>query len=461
MPLRSPIKKQSERKKLSPVSEALWVVVPYFVLGCLWIFFSDALLNMAPDAQGMVLISNIKGWAYVLITAAMLWALIYSRIRRLKAGESALADSEARFKLLVESAPDAVFVQTDYRFAYVNAKTLELFGATKEEDLLGQYLPDRYYGEYRGMVTEAINRLYTEHVGVPRREEIILRLDGQPVDVEVIAAPIRYNNHESALVFMRDISGRKKDERSRRQLELQVRQKHRLEAIGTLASGIAHEINNPITGIINYAQLIADSPFADEQLRDYSQEIMHEGLRVAETVKNLLSFSKLEKQTFQPASVCSIVKETIALTEAVLRHDQISLTVNVAEGLPDIRCSAQQLRQVLMNLITNARDALNARYPGYDDNKKLTVTADPAERKGQPWVRFTVEDHGDGIREELLPKVFDPFFTTSTRSEHTGLGLSISLGIVKEHRGDVWFETQPGEYTRAIVELPSDGGVLV
>jgi signal transduction histidine kinase len=155
------------------------------------------------------------------------------------------------------------------------------------------------------------------------------------------------------------------------------------------------------------------------------------------------------------------VGETIALTEAVLRHDQISLAVNVAEGLPDIRCSAQQIRQVLMNLITNARAALNERFPDYHENKKLTVSAQPAERQGQPWVRFTVEDCGLGLREELLPKVFDPFFTTSMRSEHAGLGLSISLGIVKEHQGDIWFESQPGQYTRAIVELPAGDDVLV
>lgn len=461
MPKRSPRNNPFRRKCLSPVCEALRILVPYVVLGSVWIFFSDSLLNMAPDAKGMVLISNIKGWAYVLITAALLWALIYNRIRLLKAGEAALADSEARFKLLVESAPDAVFVQTDYRFAYVNAKTLELFGAAKAEDLLGQYLPDRFYGEYSEMVKESIRKLYEEHVGVPLREEIILRLDGQPVDVEVIAVPIRYDNRESALVFMRDISERKRLERNRVRLELQVRQKHRLEAIGTLASGIAHEINNPITGIINYAQLIGDSPFADEQLREYSREIMHEGLRVAETVKNLLSFSQHEKQTFKPADVGDIVRETAALTEAVLRHDQISFTVSVAEGLPDIRCNAQQIRQVLMNLITNARTALNSRYSGYHENKKLTVTAEATERSGQPWVRLTVEDCGPGISEELLPKVFDPFFTTSMRSEHAGLGLSISLGIVKEHHGDIWFDTRPRQYTRAIVELPADGGVLV
>ncbi len=461
MRLNSLQKKQFTGKSLSPVSEALWVVVPYFVLGCLWIFFSDALLNLADDAKGMVLISNIKGWGYVLLTSAMLWALIYTRIKRVKAGESALADSEARFRLLVESAPDAVFVHTNYRFAYVNAKAVELFGAKHASDLLGRNIVDFMSAEQRDVIMERARRISEQKVSALSNEEIINRINGEPVEVEVSSVPLNFRGDDGALVFMRDISARKKMEHSRVRLELQVRQKHRLEAIGTLASGIAHEINNPVTGIINYAQLIADSPFADAQLREYSQEIMHEGLRVAETVKNLLSFSQHEKLTFQPAAVSALVGDTIALTEAVLRHDQITLSVNVADGLPELRCSAQQLRQLLMNLITNAREALNARYPDYHDNKRLTVTADPAERKGQPWVRFTVEDHGMGIREELLPKVFDPFFTTSMRSEHAGLGLSICLGIAKEHHGDIWFESQPGEYTRAIVELPADGGVLV
>jgi signal transduction histidine kinase len=196
-------------------------------------------------------------------------------------------------------------------------------------------------------------------------------------------------------------------------------------------------------------------------MRQYSQEIIHEGQRVANTVKNLLSFSQYKKQTFYTASVQSIVEETVALIESVLRHDQISLTVNIADDLPDIRCNPQQIRQVLMNLLTNARDTLNSRYPDFNENKRLFVNATLTERKGQPWIRFTIEDHGAGISEELLPKVFDPFFTTSMRSEHAGLGLAISLGIVKEHHGDIWFESKQNEYTCAIVELPVDGGVLV
>jgi signal transduction histidine kinase len=188
---------------------------------------------------------------------------------------------------------------------------------------------------------------------------------------------------------------------------------------------------------------------------------MREGQRVADTMKNLLSFAQYNKQAHTPNDVSGIVDQTISLAETVLRRDQIGISVSVADDLPELSCCAQQIRQLLMNLITNARDALNARYSGFDENKKLLVSAERTERAGQPWVRFTVEDRGMGISEDLLPKVFDPFFTTSTRSEHSGLGLSICLGIVREHHGDVRFESQPGEYTRAIVELPVEESALI
>lgn len=449
------------RKSLNPICESLRIVLPYVVLGCLWIFFSDSLLNLASDAQGMVLISNIKGWAFVAVTAALLWALVYSRVKEVKVGQTELADSEARFRLLVEGAPDAVFVHVGDSFVYANARTLELLGVKQEEELFRHKIYEFMPEDQREAMMEKISQTRKTGKAQKPNEEAILRADGTLVDVEVSTMPVRYCGKDGTLVFMRDITERKQYERNRFKLELQLRQKHRLESIGTLASGIAHEINNPITGIINYAQLITDYPSADEQLREYSGEIMREGLRVADTVKNLMSFSQVNRQARTPNLVSQIVDQTISLTEMVLRHDQIDLAVNVADDLPVIKCCAQQIQQVLMNLITNARDALNARYSGFDENKKLTVSAALTARDGQPWIRFIVEDRGIGIREDLLPKLFDPFFTTSMRSEHAGLGLSICLGIVKEHHGDIWFETQEGEFTRAIVELPVDGSVLI
>jgi PAS domain S-box-containing protein len=446
---------------LNPVFESLRIVIPYTVLGCLWIFFSDALLNLASDAHGMVVISNIKGWAYVLVTAGLIWALVHSRIRQVKANEEMLADSEARFRLLVESAPDAVFVHTDDRFVYVNKKTLDLLGASSEGDLLGRSIADVMPDEQRDARMAKIHRSQEE--GKPRsaNEEVIQRLDGSLAEVETSAVPIRYKGRDGTLVFMRDITERRRFEKSRRRLELQVRQAHRLESVGTLAGGIAHEINNPISGIINYAHLIADHPAADDVLLEYSGEIVCLGHRVAGTVKNLLSFSRPEQRTHVPAAVSDIIGETVSLIRSVLQHDQIDLQMNVAENLPDISCCAQQIQQLLMNLITNARDALNARYPCFDENKKLIIAASAFERGGAAWVRIVVEDSGSGIPEDLLPRVFDPFYTTSMRSEHAGLGLSISHGIVRDHHGEIYFETQPQHFTRAVVELPAEKGALV
>jgi PAS domain S-box-containing protein len=450
-----------KRESIKPVIEAFLVAVPYILIGCLWIFLTDLLLNLATTHHDIIVISNIKGWLYVSVTAVLPWILVYKRIKQVKKSQAELEDSETRFRLLVESAPDAVFVQVDYRFAYVNAKAVALYGAKSENDLLGQPVLGFAVDELRTLVMDRARQINEKKIVQPLSEEVIRRLDGGKLDVEVSAVPIRFNGKDGALIFMRDITERKRNERNRLRMEIQLREKHRMESIGTLASGIAHEINNPISGIINYAQPISEHSAADETLKEYSGEIMREGLRVAETVKNLLDFSQHNRQSRALTPVRKIVEPTVSVIEPVLRHDQIGLKVSIADHLPPLTCSAQQIRQVLMNLLTNARDALNVRYSGYDENKKIIVSASAIERDETQWVRFVVEDSGPGMSDSQLSRIFDPFYTTGARSAHSGLGLSICLGIVREHRGDIRFETQLGAYTRAIVELPAEEGALV
>ena len=244
-------------------------------------------------------------------------------------------------------------------------------------------------------------------------------------------------------------------------MEAQLRQQQRLESIGTLASGVAHEINNPITGILNYAQLIQDRLPAESPLTEFTGEIMHETQRVAAIVRNLLTFARNEKQSHSPARIADFVQGTLSLIRTVIRRDQITLTVSVQEDLPLLKCRSQQIQQVLMNLVTNARDALNARYPAHHPDKILILEARLISKEERRWIRVTVEDHGTGISPEIRERIFDPFFTTKPRDVGTGLGLSISHGIVKEHHGEIIMQSEPGKFTRFHVDLPVDNGWVI
>ena len=373
-----------------------------------------------------------------------------------KRAERELVESEARFRMFVESAPDGVFVQTNGCFAYVNRKTLQLFGAESEKDLLGKRVPEFFAEEYRKKVAAGIKKLNENGQPTPLIEEAILRMDGSRLEVEVSAVPIRYNGYDGGLVFMRDIAKRRLLEKAKQEMEIQLQQKQRLESIGLLAGGVAHEINNPLSGIINYAQLISDAPA--EAISEYAQEIMREGQRIAEIVRNLLKFSRHEKQSHSPAYIEDIVDETLSLIRTIIRHDQITLEINIPPDIPSVKCRSQQIQQVLMNLFTNARDALNVRYEGFHEDKIMRLNCTLIWRDGRRWIRLTVEDHGAGIPDDIRDKVFDPFFTTKPRGEGTGLGLSISHGIVKDHHGELYFISEPGRFTRAILELPVDNG---
>jgi len=258
--------------------------------------------------------------------------------------------------------------------------------------------------------------------------------------------------------YIFDITERKRAEEERRSMEAQLRQSQKLESIGTLAGGVAHEINNPINGIMNYAQLILDRLGPDSPVTEFATEIGKETERVATIVKDLLSFARHDKEGRSPARLCDIVESTLSLTKALLRRDQIALEVDVPEDLPKIECSSPQIRQVIMNLLTNARDVLNEKYEGFDENKKVMITARVLDKDGRQWIRTTIEDSGQGISEAVRERMFDPFYTTKPKDKGTGLGLSISHGIINDHHGEITVESEVGEWTRFHVDLPVDGG---
>lgn len=306
--------------------------------------------------------------------------------------------------------------------------------------------------------------LLFDHDVVSGMSVIVHGLDGPFGVISVHTARSRtfteddINFIKAAANMLGEVVRRTRAEESKLEVEAQLRQTQKLEAIGTLASGVAHEINNPINGVMNYAQLIDDRLDPDSPLREFAKGIGRETERVATIVRNLLAFSRHEKESHSPARIVDIVNDTLSLVHAIIRQDQISLTVDIPDDLPAIKCRSQQIQQVIMNLLTNARDALNQRYPGYDPDKIMKITARQFEMSGRRWIRVTVEDHGSGITDEVGARVFDPFFTTKDRSKGTGLGLSISHSIAADHHGDLLFESGSDQSTKFLLELPVDNG---
>ena len=262
-----------------------------------------------------------------------------------------------------------------------------------------------------------------------------------------------------------EVWARSRAEEERAMMQIKLVQAQKLEAIGTLASGVAHEINNPIMGITGYAKMILEAVEPGSPVANMATGIVSASDRVATISRKLLSFARLDKQPSQLVRISDVVGDTLSLIQTVLRHDQITLEVAVPEDLPGLECRSQQIQQVIMNLLTNARDVLNERYPGHDDNKKVIISArkiDSTESRimkldgvtPRPCVRLTVEDYGMGIPAALRDRILDPFFTTKSQDKGTGLGLSISHTIVKEHGGLLWFDSVVGQGTQFHMDLP-------
>ncbi|MHC1743298.1 MAG: ATP-binding protein [Syntrophobacteraceae bacterium] len=231
-----------------------------------------------------------------------------------------------------------------------------------------------------------------------------------------------------------------------------------LASLGELAAGVAHEINNPVNGIINYAQILLDETDDRSETRDILTRIIKEGDRIASIVRSLLSLAHENSSEKVHVHVGDILSDALALAGRQLERDGITLRVDVPEQLPEILASSQQIAQVFLNVITNARHALNDKYPGPHESKVLDIIAKEETTRGRREVRIAFHDRGIGIPAAILGKVLDPFYSTKPRGVGTGLGLSISHGIVRDHGGSLTIQSTEGEYTVVLILLPVEGG---
>ena len=226
--------------------------------------------------------------------------------------------------------------------------------------------------------------------------------------------------------------------------QLQLIQSEKLSAIGQLVSGVAHELNNPLTTILGNAQLLMSEP-PNPQMRRRHERINHEALRCARIVENLLTVARERPPERVSLDLNRTLEVVLDLRAHQLELGGIRLVRDLSEDLPPVQGDPSRLQQVFLNLLVNAEQAIGS---------SAGVITMRTRKKGHEWIRVEVEDTGPGIAEKLLGRIFDPFFTTKPPGQGTGLGLSISASIVAEHGGRLWAESPPEGGARFIVELP-------
>ena len=241
-----------------------------------------------------------------------------------------------------------------------------------------------------------------------------------------------------------------RDITERRQMEEQLIMTDRLASIGELVAGTAHELNNPLTTIIGFSQLLKEGNIPDE-LKDDLDTICGEAERSAVIVKNLLSFARRHGPVKQVSRLTSIIEDVLKLRAYEQRVGNIKVVTQFAPDVPEIMVDYFQIQQVFLNIIVNAENAMAEAHNG----GTLTINTERINHS----IRVSFTDDGPGITRENMGRIFNPFFTTKEVGKGTGLGLSICHGIVTEHEGRIYAKSKPGKGTTFIVELPIDGHV--
>jgi PAS domain S-box-containing protein len=255
------------------------------------------------------------------------------------------------------------------------------------------------------------------------------------------------DGQEKVVVYLRDVTESKASHAAAVQSE-------QLAAIGALAAGVAHEINNPINGIINYAHMILARDRGVHETQHIGENIVKEGDRIARIVASLLSYARRGSNEEAATSVEELITESLTLIGAQMKKEAIVLDVRCAHELPKVFCIPQEIQQVFLNVISNARDALNRKYSDDNGDKRLSITADVEEADGGRWVRVSFADNGTGIPDDIRDKIMKPFFTTKPKGKGTGLGLSISQDIIRNNGGDLTISSDPGRSTTVDIRLP-------
>ncbi|HOG46322.1 MAG TPA: GAF domain-containing protein [Anaerolineae bacterium] len=334
---------------------------------------------------------------------------------------------ERRYHALLEALDDGYAVVESGQVVFANTRLGQMLGSTPGE-----------------LLAESLGRLATPATAeTVHHRTRLTRRDGSELPVELTLSHIEYEGQPALAVLCRDVSRQAR-------LEAQLVQAEKLSAVGELVSGVAHELNNPLTTIKGYAQLLQGEQVSPAVVEDL-KKVEEAADRCRRIVRDLLTFARRYEPECSDTDVNELLQRTVALRSYELRVRSVAVQWALDPCLPVIQADPHRLQQVILALIFNAEQAIL----GAAEEGQITIHSSLAH--GGNHIRFEVTDSGPGIRPEHMARIFDPFFTTKPVGTGAGLGLSTAYGIVKEHSGRIWAENRPGEGATFVVELPIAG----
>ena len=383
---------------------------------------------------------------------------VHRDISERKAAERALRHSEEKYRQLYQQAPVMLHsVDPEGRIVEVNDQWLKTLGYRREE-VIGQlaleFLSDESTQKARN---EVFPRFYTEGIVKDVPFQMVTK-DGTLIDVLLTAFSKKDvdGNFVRNRVSILDITEHKRAEEEKARLERKLIQTQRMEAIGRLAGGIAHDLNNLLSPILGYGELLLADTTAHDPRREMMEQVMKAGVGARDLVRQLLAFSRRQTLEYKPLDLNKILAGIAKLLRRTIRED-IEIKIAQSPHIGPVMADIGQIEQVIMNLTVNAADAM-------PEGGELTIETAPAELdeshampyeevNPDAYVMLAISDTGCGMDEETRAQIFEPFFSTKGK-QGTGLGLATVYGIVKQHRGNIWVESEPGAGTTFKVFLP-------
>jgi len=415
-----------------------------------------ASMKVGEKPVGRMVLANKRG-GFTADDAALAAALAETMAVALAraSDRKALEASEAKYRALFDSVNDAIIIRTiDGSLLEVNRAAVDLYGYSRGEFLRLKITdlsaPDSL--ETAAAVIRAIGRK-----GQAIFQSNHLSRDGRRIAVEINSRGIRYGGGPAVLSVVRDITERRRAEEALRASEEQLRQERKIDSIGRLAGGIAHDLNNLLVPILGYSEILRSRISEADPRWSALDQIYRAAERARDLTWRLLAFGRRQIFTLRPLDLRQVVEGFMKLLRRTIRED-IEIRLLVPERLSVVRADSGQIEQVLMNLAVNAQDAMS--QGGTLTLELADAAVDPEFSAAHPdvapgdYVTLTVGDTGTGMDQTVLEQVFEPFFTTKEKGKGTGLGLPTVYGIVKQHGGSILLRSQPGQGTVVTVYLP-------